>query len=69
MLLPLLIPLLIRDFFFFFLLGECYIVCRQRGQPHSAGPTEIQITSARRGHSGCSQHGWTVQVEDWRAGV
>ncbi len=53
----------------YFILGECHLVCRRRGQPDSAGPGEVQITSVRRGHSGCCQHGRPVQVEDWRAGV
>ncbi len=45
-------------------LGERHLMCRQRGQPHSAGPGEVQITRAGRGHSRRHQHGRPVQVED-----
>lgn len=53
----------------FVVLGECHLVRRRRGQPDSAGPREVQVTSAWRGCSGCCQHGQSIQVEGWRAGV
>lgn len=31
------------------ILGECHLVCWRGGQPHSAGPGEVQIASVRHG--------------------
>lgn len=50
-------------------LGECHLVCWRGGEPHSAGPGEVQIAGVRRGLGGGDQHGRSVQMEDRRAGV
>ena len=52
----------------FVIVGKGHLVCWQRRQPDSAGPTEVQIIDARRDHNRY-QHVWPVQVEAWRAGV